>query len=130
MEPDDWAGLTHFEASEFSEPSAMGMEFMIWLDVVREEAGVPFKVTSSYRTHAHNAAVGGAMDSAHCDIPCQAVDLMPASSHDRFRILLAAINKGGVRIGLYPNGSVHLDRTEDTRPAEVIWVTVSNPARP
>ena len=125
----DWANLTHFDKSEFAEPSAMGLNFLHWLDGVREAAGVPFHITSSYRTHAHNVAVGGAADSAHCDLPCNAVDLMPANGEERFKIIDAALAAGCQRIGLYANGSIHLDRTEDKRPAPAIWTVVANKAK-
>lgn len=41
--------LKHFKASEFSEPDSMSPAFLFWLDAVRDLAGVPFYITSSFR---------------------------------------------------------------------------------
>jgi uncharacterized protein YcbK (DUF882 family) len=130
MAAGDWAGLTHFTADEFAQPAQMGLEFMMWLDNVRHLVGVPMHVSSSYRSSAHNKAVGGAADSAHCDSPCNAVDIAKTPTADdphwnvaRGRIVRAAYAAGCVRVGFYPNGSLHLDRTEDRRPA-ALWNAV------
>jgi hypothetical protein len=130
MRPEDWAELKHFTPAEFTKPLVLGYEFMKWLDEVREAAGVVMLVSSSYRTPEHNAAVGGAGDSAHTEIPCDAVDIRknPKTAvtwnHDRFRIVRAAIAHGCQRIGIYQDDSIHLDRTEDVRPAPRLWIRV------
>lgn len=136
MRASDWSKLKHFEAKEFRSPDKMGYEFMLWLDQVRDIAGVPMHVTSSYRSPAYNKRVGGAADSAHCDVPCNAVDIGkrptkadPHWNYARWRIVNAAIVCGCTRIGLYPNGSLHLDRTQDARPGQRLWVMVDNPSR-
>jgi uncharacterized protein YcbK (DUF882 family) len=124
----DWAVLPFFKKSEFKEPMKMGYEFMLELVKVRRAAGVPMFITSSYRSPAYNRAVGGAQDSAHTDVPCDAIDCQPRHSGERFAIVRAAILNGFVRIGIYKNGSLHLDKTEDRRPSHVLWTIVSNPA--
>lgn len=124
----DWEEVDHFQSGEFVAPHLMDKGFMLWLDGVRELAGVPMPVTSSHRTPEHNRAVGGAKDSAHVDIPCQAVDIAPRRASDRFKIVQAALTLGCTRLGVYADGSVHLDRTEDIRPSPALWVVVSNPA--
>lgn len=135
MLPDDWKGLQNFKASEFKHPEKMGYEFMVWLDKVRTLANVPMFVSSSYRDPGHNKAVHGAKDSAHSDIPCNAVDIRMAPTADdpnwnlaRYRIQAAAQALGCIRIGIYLSGSMHLDRTEDRRPAPRFWIAVDNPA--
>lgn len=132
MKPADWAKIKHFGPSEFKNPEKMGYEFMLWLDGVREEAGVPMTITSSYRSPAYNASVGGASDSAHTDTPCDSIDVgmrpRPADpnwNYSRWQIFNAAIKRGCQRIGMYSNGSMHIDRTEGKRPAPRIWVVVS-----
>lgn len=41
--------LRHFKASEFSSPDLMNTAFLIWLDLVRDRAKVPFVITSDGR---------------------------------------------------------------------------------
>jgi zinc D-Ala-D-Ala carboxypeptidase len=133
MQAADWPLLRHFKKEEFPAPEKMGFQFMLKLDRMRHEAGVPCPVTSSYRTPAHNKAVGGAKDSAHCDGTepetfCESADIQPVDSHDRYEIIRAAFLVGFERIGIYANGSIHVDTTGDRRPNRVLWHVVSNPA--
>lgn len=135
MAAPDWLRIKNFRPNEFKHPEKMGYEFMLWLDEVRTTAGVSMTITSSYRSPAYNAAVGGATDSAHTDVPCDAVDIGkrptqadPNWNLARYRIITAAMALGCKRIGMYPSGSLHLDRTEDERPAPRIWIAVDNPA--
>lgn len=131
MAPGDWRKLRHFTAAELPYPSKMGYEFILWLDKLRELAGVPITITSSYRSPEHNAQVGGAKNSAHTDVPCNAVDIGerpttadPNWNYSRWRIVSAAISLGCTRLGSYANGSLHIDRTEDQRPGERMWRVV------
>ena len=131
MTLDDWRALKYFTRGEFSAPDKMGLEFMLWLDELRRAAGVPMHITSSYRDPAHNERVGGAGDSAHCDVPCNAVDIGerpsaidPNWNYSRFRIVSLALAMGCQRIGTYANGSLHLDMTHATRPAPRMWRVV------
>lgn len=133
MTDSDWARLRFFSKTEFRYPFAMGYEFMVWLEKVRAEAGVPMVITSSYRSPSYNASVGGAPNSAHTDTPCDAVDVGmrprpsdPNWNYSRFQIVSAAIKLGCKRIGTYANGSLHLDRTEHKRPAPRMWRVVGN----
>jgi len=130
----DWTLVApYFTPSEFKVPEKMSYEFMMWLLEVRLRAGVTMNISSSVRSTAYNKQVGGAKDSAHVDVPCRAVDIRPPTKRDamdpnwnyaRFKIVKAAMDCGGVRIGIYQNGSLHLDRTESTRPAPRLWVAV------
>jgi uncharacterized protein YcbK (DUF882 family) len=126
----DWKELApYFKKSEFKNPERMGYEFMQEILAVRKLAGCPMIVSSSYRDPAYNKRVGGAKDSAHTDWPlCNALDIRPRNSVERFAIVRAAIIQGFVRIGIYKDGSLHLDKTEDVRPSHVLWTIVSNPA--
>lgn len=135
MRAADWKNVKHFAPGEFVAPGKMGYEMVLWLDKVRAKAQVPMTVSSGYRTAEYNKAVGGAKDSAHTDVPCDAVDIRakptkadPHWNYARARIIGAALELGCVRVGLYPNGSIHLDRTEDRRPAPRIWIAVDNKA--
>lgn len=132
----DWAEIQHFTPAEFTHPDRMGYEMILWLDAVRHAAGVSMPISSSYRTTSHNASVGGAADSAHCDDPCNAVDIRKAPTPSdpnwnfaRAKIIGTALSMGCVRVGLYANGSIHLDRSEHCRPFPRIWNAVDNPAK-
>lgn len=131
MRPADWATLHYFAAHEFKYPDKMGYEFMLWLEQVRKSADVPMIVSSSYRPKDYNIAVGGATDSAHVDVPCDAVDIReaprpddPSWNYSRFRIMTAALKHGCTRVGTYADGSLHFDRTEGRRPAPRMWRVV------
>lgn len=133
MRNEDWSAIRHFSKSEFRAPHRMGYEFLIWLDQLREEVGMPMVITSSYRDADHNRSVGGAKDSAHTDIPCESVDIGerpraddPNWNRTRYAIVAAALKMGCRRIGIYANGSLHLDRTEGSRPADRMWRVVGN----
>lgn len=127
----DWAKCKYFAKSEFNYPDSMGYQFVMWLESVREEAGVPMHLSSDHRPPERNAAAGGAEKSAHMDLPCNAVDIGkrpktddPNWNHARYRIIKAALKLGCQRLGMYPNGSLHLDRGESDHPAPRIWIAV------
>lgn len=135
MTAQDWVdlaqefGQAYFGPDEFKYPDKMGYEFIRWLFEVRVEAGVRMNVTSDHRPKAYNTTVGGAEDSAHVDVPCSSADFGNKGKNkmtniDRFHIIRAAMKLGCVRIGFYKNGSIHLDRTEDRRPAPRLWTVV------
>ena len=131
MTDKDWELVRNFSPAEFKAPNRMGFEFMMWLDRLRTQAGVPMFITSSYRSPEYNAMVGGATDSAHSDIPCNAVDIGerrrpddPNWNYTRWMIVSTAIMMGCKRIGSYANGSLHLDMSHDKRPAPRMWRVV------
>ena len=57
--------LNYFSLSEFDCPSIpnsgvnMDKQFLTKLESAREIAGIPFKITSGYRSVGHNKEVGG-----------------------------------------------------------------------
>ena len=141
MRDSDWDSIRFFSPTEFKNPGAMGWEFLLWLDRVHAKASslaprtsaFHMVVSSSHRDPAYNARIGGARKSSHVDIPCDAVDIggvyeryrddMNWNKH-RLKIQKAALMLGCMRVGIYPNGSLHLDRTEDRRPSG-LWVRVN-----
>ncbi len=133
MQTADWDEIHYFTAGEFNHPDKMGYEFMLWLDRVRASAACEMKPSSDWRSPEHNASVGGAKKSSHIDIPCDVIDIggvyevypedMNWNRH-RFKIIKAAMKLGCVRIGIYQDGSLHIDRTEDRRPSG-LWVRVN-----
>ena len=125
----DWPSIKNFGKDEFNYPAEMGYEFVVWLDEVRHRAGVPMHLVSDHRPPERNAAAGGASKSAHMDLPCNAIDIGqrptlpdPNWTRHRFRIIKAAMDAGCVRIGMYPSGSLHLDRAESTHPSPCLWI--------
>lgn len=131
MRPADWTKIKRFKPTEFKYPDKMGYEFMLWFDKVAIDADVPIIVTSSYRPPEYNRSVGGAKDSAHTDVPCNAVDIGerpresdPNWNYSRFQIVASAIKAGCTRFGTYANGSLHLDMTHDKRPGKRMWRVV------
>lgn len=94
-------------------------ELVKLLDKAREEAGVPFVITSGLRTVVQNAMAGGAEKSAH--LTGEAVDLKALTSESKFKILKALLNAGVTRIGLYPK-HIHCDISKDN-PQNVAWIS-------
>lgn len=126
MRPEDWAKVhPFFQPHEFDHPERMGYEFMLWITEVRKELGMTLTPSSDGRSIVHNADVGGAKRSAHLDPILNVLDF---SGHNmtgikRLQLFAIAYQHGCRRFGIYANGSVHLDRTEDVRP-EACWVKV------
>jgi len=126
MKAEDWAEIRYFKITDFNRPDNIGYEFMIWIDNLRHKLGLKIYPSSDSRTPESNEAAGGASKSAHLDPICDAMDFsgirMTAST--RYALVALAIQEGCERIGVYANGSVHLDRTEDIRPSPVLWTKV------
>ena len=116
--------LKHFRISEFDSPDVPGSgnkmqpEFLRMLDRSREIAGVPFKITSGYRTKEHNKLVGGVSRSSH--LTGWAADISCIDNRTRYHILSALIQVGFCRIGLAQT-FVHVD-DDPTKPADVWWL--------
>ena len=129
MRPEDWSEVApFFTPDEFNYPSQMGYEFMLWLRDLRVKLGFSLHPVSDHRPPARNAGVG-ASNSAHLDVPCNAIDFgrnkrtgLAITSAQRFQILFTARDMGCRRFGIYEHGGVHLDRAGDSKPQDVIWV--------
>lgn len=127
IQPREWALIApEFHANEFRNPDNMGYEFMLWLKALRRKVGQPLTVSSDYRSPERNENAGGASKSAHMDIPCNAVDFsgVGMSSARRMTLVRAALDMGCTRLGIYANGSVHVDRGDEGRASGVLWVKV------
>ena len=57
--------LKYFKASEFKYPDRMDPQFLLFLDAVRAQVGLPFILTSDGRNLIHNRRVGGVFNSLH-----------------------------------------------------------------
>jgi uncharacterized protein YcbK (DUF882 family) len=100
--------------------SDMEPNFMERLNECRAVAGVPFRLTSAYRTVEYEKSRGRSGNSAHT-VRC-AVDIAATDSRTRFKIIAAAIECGFTRIGVAKT-FVHLDTSADPRHAqEVFWL--------
>lgn len=116
-------GVKNFKQSEFDSPdkpgsgSNMDEEFLQLLDRARDAAGVPFTITSGFRTKVHNKKVGGTRDSAHTR--GFAADIRVTNSTNRFKIVSALISVGFTRIGI-ASTFIHVDNDPD-KVEHVIW---------
>lgn len=99
------------------DPLALAM-----LNNARDMAGMPFLITSHYRTPEHSVAVGGLNGDAHMEIPCGAFDIACDGGHECLRIVSGLIAAGFKRIGINSrNGHIHVDCSKNL-PQEVMWV--------
>lgn len=120
MRPNDY-----FDPSEFDSPDQPGSgaemmapSFIDKLTFARQLAGIPFKITSGYRTPEHNRVVGGVANSAH--IKGYAADIACKSNSDRAKILEALWTAGFSRIGISKN-FIHVDN-DPTKKLHVVWL--------
>lgn len=112
-----------FNYSEFDSPDEPGsghymdQEFLDMLDEARSRAGIPFVITSGYRTESHSYAVGSNASSSHCK-GC-AADIAAGTSRDRFLIVTALLEVGIDRLGIGED-FIHCD-IDWEKSANVIW---------
>ena len=122
--------MKYFNYEEFDSPDEIGsglpttdggkmnVNFLHKLDEARAISGVPYKITSGYRTQKHNAKVGGRVGSSH--LKGVAVDIKCKNSSDRARILKGLFLVGlGRRIGIATQ-FIHVDADYDKPSA--IWL--------
>ena len=101
--------LRYFSLEEFDSPDLpnsginMDSEFLKMLDTARDTAGVPFKITSGYRTKEHNEELRkkgykASANSSH--LVGKAADIAVGSGAERYIILNALLKAGFKRIGI------------------------------
>lgn len=101
-----------------NEVEGLHEDFVRQLEKARQIAGVPFVITSGFRTPEKNQSIAGAVhDSAHLE--GLAVDLSVVNATARFLIAKAAIIAGFTRIGIY-SAHIHIDASK-TLPQNVMW---------
>ena len=96
--------MINFEIQEFNSPdlenSGINMDaaFLQMLDDARGISGIPFNITSGYRTKNRNKLVGGVANSSH--LVGKAADISVQSGNERYIIINALIKAGFKRIGV------------------------------
>ncbi len=112
-----------FEYSEFNSPDErnsymnMDVSFLNKLSKARELAAIGFKITSGYRSPAHNAKVGGVPSSSHT--VGRAVDIYAPTSTQKYIIINSLLQVGFNRIGVAKN-FIHVD-DDPNKSEDVIW---------
>ena len=120
--------MKYFTYQEFDSPDEPGSgknmneDFLDLLDHAREEAEIPFKVSSGFRTKKHNQDLRNrgykaSMNSSHMR-GC-AADIMCNNSADRLIIVKALLNVGFTRLGI-AKSFVHVDN--DSSKPNSIWL--------
>ena len=121
--------MRYFTLSEFDSPDERGTgemmdpDFLSMLDEARDCAGVPFVITSGFRTVSHNKKLikegyNASRNSSH--LLGLAADIYCTDSRSRFIILDALQEVGFTRIGVAPN-FLHVD-LDINKPQHRIWV--------
>ena len=121
--------LNYFNYNEFDSPDEIGSgmpkdkggkmdkEFLFKLDEARMYAQTPFKITSGYRSEAHNKKVGGVKGSSHTK--GVAVDIAVNSGLQRSTIVCALVKAGFTRLGIAKT-FVHVDLDKEKQ--QSIWL--------
>jgi len=119
--------LKNFDLSEFDSPDAPGsgvhmdFDFLIRLDEARTAAGVPFVISSGYRSRAHNEHLirlgfKASKNSSH--LKGLAADILCQDPTVRLIIVKTLIRMNFTRIGI-SSRFIHVD-ADDTK-ADAIW---------
>ena len=113
----------YFSEGEFNRcvPSCsmndMDSDFLLLLDKVREDCGIPLIINCAYRSSEYDIRKGRSGNSSHCR--GKAVDIRCNDSSTAFKIVNAAIKNGINRIGVARN-YIHIDN-DDSLPHNVMW---------
>lgn len=114
--------LTYFKPHEFHCPDGsfecMDWDFIYRLDRARHYAGVPFVITSAFRTPEKNEEVGGSPTSSH--LKGLAVDISCTNSVHRYEIVRRLLGAGFTRIGIGED-FIHVD-ADPAKHQGVIWL--------
>lgn len=114
----------YFHPTEFlrctppCEKSDMHPETLCKLNNARHLAGIPFVLTSAYRSPAHDKSKGRSGTGAHT--LGRAGDIAYTTMHELFLIIDAALKAGFTRIGI-AKSFVHLDDSPN-HVQGVIWL--------
>lgn len=115
--------MKYFKLKEFDSPDEPGSgfnmseEILSMLDAARKIYNKPIKITSGYRTEAHNKKVGGVANSSH--LKGLAADIACSGSRNRYEMIKALLKVGFKRIGV-ANSFIHVD-IDKNKSQNVIW---------
>ena len=101
---------------------SMDNNFICLLDDARELAGIPFKITSGYRTPEYNKKLidyGFKASATSSHLLGLAVDIEAKTSLERFKIVTALLKVGINRIGLGKE-FIHADYDQN-KTSKLIW---------
>jgi len=121
--------MRYFTFSEFDSPDQPGSgkmmdrDFLSMLDEARDCAGIPFVISSGFRTVAHNRELiklgySASKNSSH--LLGLAADIKVHDSRERWIILDALLETGFTRIGI-GQGFIHCD-IDPLKEQHRIWV--------
>ena len=122
--------LKYFSYEEFDSPDLpnsgaanMDSNFLSMLDSARGIAGIPFKISSGFRTTEYNQSLSArgysaSPNSSH--LKGEAADIVCKSSKDRWTIITALQEAGFKRIGI-SSSFIHVDSSNLWKPSPVIW---------
>jgi uncharacterized protein YcbK (DUF882 family) len=109
----------YFTSKEFENSTdtefMLDPELIVLLDLIREEFGKPIRITSGYRSPAHNAKVGGSPRSQH--MLGKAADITPGQfSSSELDRLYAICEKHSLAVGDgRKRGFIHIDTRKDAK---------------
>ena len=120
--------MKYFTHSEFDSPDETGSvknmraDLLEMLDFAREEAGIPLKITSGFRTQAYNKDLQdrgyqASPNSSH--LKGCAADIACGNSQKRSIMVKALINVGFTRLGISKT-FIHVDN--DPAKPDAIWL--------
>lgn len=115
--------MTYFDEEEFKCDGVicfdkMEPSFIHRLEAARKIAGIPFVITSSWRSVKRNKDVGGKDNSAH--LRGLAVDIKCNNNLNRMVIVRALVSAGFDRIGI-SDRFIHVD-ADDSLPHPRLWL--------
>lgn len=116
--------MRYFSEKEFEKchpscrMSQCNSESLLRLDRAREIAGVPFVLSSAYRSEQYDKAKGRSGKGAHTK--GKAFDILCPNSSHRFCIVFGALAAGFTRIGI-SNTFVHID-DDSSLSNPLIWL--------
>lgn len=109
---------TPFKYFSLEEVQGLQIALVLMLDKAREEAGIPFIITSGFRTEDQNRRIGGVTDSSH--LKGLAVDLRCKTDQERYKIFKGLVLAGFNRIEIAKD-HIHAD-IDKMKKQDIMWL--------